>query len=123
MIGAEKIKSKLLLASVQEDFNAASMCTIWSTRGQTHLADALTKGNQAIAKISNTVLVSGSHSNPLTSYGINSDVLGPTVSQANLDFNKVERSADKNNLDEAIDVIDASGEVLDDDKVLSEPRL
>lgn len=75
----EEIKNKLLLASIREEFNTGSMNTIRWTPGSTHLADALTKDNQEVARKLNEVLTSGKHSHPETSYVATSDITVPST--------------------------------------------
>lgn len=75
----EEVKNKIILASIREEYHLGSMTTIRWTPGQSHLADALTKDNQEIAKLLDGVMESGIHSHPDSSYTATSDLPDPSV--------------------------------------------
>lgn len=60
-------KNKLILASTREEQNEAPMTIIRSTPGQTHLTDALTKGNQVVSRFLVDTLKSELHNHPESS--------------------------------------------------------
>lgn len=72
-----EVKNKIILASIREEHHASSMATMRWTPGQSHLADALTKDNQVIARQLINVLSEGIHQHPESSYTVTTTVPGP----------------------------------------------